>query len=88
MAVVRTLTKIELRKTGMTGAEAREAVEDVDEDLVEHAATSLGMTTVGAIGDGSILKWIAEHKELIMQIVMFIVSMLAKPAAVVPPAAS
>ena len=67
---------------------ARREVKNADDDMIAHCLTAQGLTpppevvaaladgTVGAIGDGTIIKWIQDHWEQIMAAIKMLVSLL------------
>lgn len=80
----RTITKLTRAKPDATRAAAAALVDDVPDDELNDIAAECGCALpapvvggpVGAIGDGSILKWITDHLPQILQIIEALVALL------------
>lgn len=70
---IRQRVKAELIKKGMTPADAQAAVNELDDDTINHFASE---SKVGKIGDGTFLQWIIDHAPQIMQLIQTLVQML------------
>lgn len=62
------------KRTGMDIGDAREEVATMTNAEIDNQADLRG---VGALGDGTFLQWLIDHKDQIIQLIMAIVSILA-----------